>query len=92
MKQARYNLATTIRTRFYTLLVAQETVRVNKALAHFTDEIFRLQADLLGGGFAASHEPAGLLRSQAFIGSLSDTSKRLPTISMHGNNSSQTWV
>ena len=66
LKQARYDLATTIRGDFYTLLVAKETVRVNRGLAHFTDEIFRLQADLLGGGFAASHEPAAL-RSQAFI-------------------------
>ncbi len=66
LKQARYSLATTIRGDFYTLLVAKETVRVNRGLAHFTDEIFRLQADLLGGGFAASHEPTAL-RSQAFI-------------------------
>jgi cobalt-zinc-cadmium efflux system outer membrane protein len=66
LKRARSDLATTIRGDYYTLLVAKETVRVNKALAHFTDEIFRLQADLLRGGFAASHEPAAL-RSQAFI-------------------------
>jgi outer membrane protein, heavy metal efflux system len=66
LKQARYSLATTIRGDYYDLLVAQETVRVNRGLAHFTDEIFRLQADLLGGGFAASHEPTAL-RSQAFI-------------------------
>jgi outer membrane protein, heavy metal efflux system len=66
LKQTRYALATTIRGDFYTLLVAKETVRVNRGLAHFTDEIFRLQADLLGGGFAASHEPTAL-RAQAFI-------------------------
>jgi cobalt-zinc-cadmium efflux system outer membrane protein len=66
LKRARSDLATTIRGDYYTLLVAKETVRVNRALAQFTDEIFRLQADLLGGGFAASHEPAAL-RSQAFI-------------------------
>ncbi len=66
LKRARSDLATTIRGDYYTLLVARETVRVNKALAHFTDEIFRLQADLLEGGFASSHEPAAL-RSQAFI-------------------------
>jgi cobalt-zinc-cadmium efflux system outer membrane protein len=66
LKRARYDLATTIRSDYYTLLVAKETVRVNKALARFTDEIYRLQADLLGGGFAASHEPAAL-RSQAFL-------------------------
>ena len=66
LKRARFDLATTIRTDYYNFLVAKETVRVNKALVHFTDEIFRLQADLLGGGFAASHEPAAL-RSQAFL-------------------------
>lgn len=66
LRRARFDLATTIRSDYYTLLVARETVRVNKALAHFTDEIFRLQADLLKGGFAASHEPSAL-RSQAFI-------------------------
>jgi cobalt-zinc-cadmium efflux system outer membrane protein len=66
LKRARSDLATTIRGDYYTLLVAKETVRVNKALAQFTDEIFRLQADLLAGGFAASHEPAAL-RSQAFL-------------------------
>lgn len=65
LRRARYDLATTIRRDYYNLLVAEETVRVNKGLAHFTDEIYRLQADLLGGGFAASHEPAAL-RSQAF--------------------------
>jgi cobalt-zinc-cadmium efflux system outer membrane protein len=66
LKRARYNLATTIRGDYYTLLVAKETVRVNRGLVHFTDEIFRLQADLAGGGFAGAHEPAAL-RSQAFI-------------------------
>jgi cobalt-zinc-cadmium efflux system outer membrane protein len=66
LKRARFDLATTIRSDFYTLVVAKETVRVNKALAHFTDEIFRLQADLLAGGFAGGHEPAAL-RSQAFV-------------------------
>jgi outer membrane protein, heavy metal efflux system len=65
LKRARYDLSTTIRGDYYSLLVARETVRVNKGLAHFTDEIYKLQADLLGGGFAASHEPAAL-RSQAF--------------------------
>jgi cobalt-zinc-cadmium efflux system outer membrane protein len=66
LKRARFDLATTIRTDYYNLVVAEETVRVNKGLARFTDEVYRLQADLLAGGFAASHEPASL-RSQAFI-------------------------
>ena len=66
LKRARSDLTTAVRTAYYNLLVDRETVRVNKALAHFTDEIFRLQADLLAGGFAGSHEPAAL-RSQAFL-------------------------
>jgi cobalt-zinc-cadmium efflux system outer membrane protein len=65
LKRARYNLATTIRTDYYNLLVAKEMVRVNRGLVRFTDEIYRLQADLFAGGFAATHEPAAL-RSQAF--------------------------
>jgi cobalt-zinc-cadmium efflux system outer membrane protein len=64
LKRARSDLATQIRTAYYNLIVAQETMRVNRALARFTDEIFRLQADLLRAGQAASHEPAAL-RSQA---------------------------
>ena len=60
LKRARSDLSTQVRTAYYNLLVARETVRVTKSLAHFTDEIYRLQADMLGGGFAASHEPAAL--------------------------------
>jgi cobalt-zinc-cadmium efflux system outer membrane protein len=63
--RARSDLATQVRTAYYAILVAQETVRVNKALAQFTDDIFRLQADLLRAGQAASHEPAAL-RAQSF--------------------------
>jgi cobalt-zinc-cadmium efflux system outer membrane protein len=65
LKRAQSDLATQVRTAYYSLLVAQETARVNKDLARFTDEIFALQAELLKGGFAASHEPAAL-EAQAF--------------------------
>jgi cobalt-zinc-cadmium efflux system outer membrane protein len=66
LRRARSDLATQVRTAYYSVVVAQETVRVTKALARYTDEIFRLQTDLLGGNFAASHEPAAL-RAQAFL-------------------------
>jgi outer membrane protein, heavy metal efflux system len=65
LRRARTDLATSVRNAYYALLVAKETVRVNKALAHFTDEVYRLQADLLTGGFAAPYEPAAL-RAQAY--------------------------
>ena len=47
------------------MLVGNETVRVNRALAHFTDEVYRLQAQMLLAGQAAPYEPAGL-RGPAF--------------------------
>jgi cobalt-zinc-cadmium efflux system outer membrane protein len=65
LRRARFDLATQVRTAYYNFVVTRETVRVNRALAHYTDEIFRLQADLLAGDFAASHEPTAL-RAQAF--------------------------
>jgi cobalt-zinc-cadmium efflux system outer membrane protein len=64
LRRARSDLATQVRNAYYGLIVAKETVRINKALAHFTDEVYLLQADLLRGGFAAPYEPA-TLRAQA---------------------------
>jgi cobalt-zinc-cadmium efflux system outer membrane protein len=69
LRRARNDLATSVRNAYYALLVAKETVRVNKALAHFTEEVYRLQADLLSGGFAAPYEPAAL-RAQAYTSRL----------------------
>jgi outer membrane protein, heavy metal efflux system len=65
LRRARSDLATQVRSAYFAVLVAKETVRVNKALAHFTEEVYRLQADLLAGGFAAPYEPAAL-RAQAY--------------------------
>jgi cobalt-zinc-cadmium efflux system outer membrane protein len=64
-RRARSDLATQVRTAFYNLVVAEEAMHVDRLLARFTDDIYRLQKDLLAGGFAAAHEPAAL-RAQAF--------------------------
>ncbi|MBV9125882.1 MAG: TolC family protein, partial [Planctomycetes bacterium] len=69
LRRARSDLATAVRNAYFALLVAQETVRVSKGLARFTDEVFRLQEDLLEHGFAASYEPAAL-RAQAYTARL----------------------
>ena len=69
LRRARSDLSTRVRNAYFALLVAKETVRVNRALAHFTDEVYRLQARLLSGGFAAPYEPA-TLRAQAFTARL----------------------
>src|SRR5262249_26510431 len=48
------------------VLVAREAVRVNKALASFTDQMYRLQAKgLLPGAVSAPYEPAAL-QAQAY--------------------------
>jgi cobalt-zinc-cadmium efflux system outer membrane protein len=70
LKRARSDLATAVRNAYFALLVARETMTVNRALARFTDEIYRLQAELLAGGlFFAPYEPAAL-RAQAYTARL----------------------
>ena len=68
LRRARSDLSTRVRNAYYALLVAKETVRVNRGLAVMTDEIYRLHADLAAAGsFAAPYEPMAL-RGQAYIG------------------------
>ena len=69
LKRARSDLATQVRNAYFALLVSKETARVDRELARFTDDIYRLQADLLAGGFAGPHEPASL-RAQAYTARL----------------------
>jgi len=69
LRRARSDLSTQVRNAYFAVLVAKESVHVNRALAHFTDEVYRLQANLLSGGFAAPYEPAAL-RAQAFTARL----------------------
>lgn len=70
LRRARSDLATQVRNAYFNVLVAKETMRVDRALARFTDEVYRLQANLLAGGFAAPYEPAAL-RAQAYSARLS---------------------
>jgi cobalt-zinc-cadmium efflux system outer membrane protein len=65
LRRARSDLSTAIRNAYFGLIVAQETERVTRALARFTDEIYRVHTGYLSGGFAASYEPAAL-RAQAY--------------------------
>jgi cobalt-zinc-cadmium efflux system outer membrane protein len=69
LKRARSDLSGAVRNAYFALLVARETMVVNRALARFTDEIYRLQAELLAGGFFAPYEPAAL-RAQAYTARL----------------------
>jgi len=65
LKRARSDLSTQVRNAYYAHLVARETVRVNLALAQFTDDVYRIQLELMRHGFSASYEPAAL-RAQSF--------------------------
>ncbi len=70
LRRARNDLSTRVRNAYYSLLVAKETVRVNRGLAVMTDEIYRLHADLaVAGSFAAPYEPMAL-RGQAYMARL----------------------
>jgi cobalt-zinc-cadmium efflux system outer membrane protein len=69
LKRARSDLSTQVRNAYFGLLVAKETVRVNKALSQFTGEVYRFQERLAEVGTAAPYEPAAL-RAQAFAARL----------------------
>ena len=66
LRRARFDLATRVRNAYYALLVAKETARVNRALASFTDQIYRLHVGMLQAqaGNIAPYEPMAL-RAQA---------------------------
>jgi cobalt-zinc-cadmium efflux system outer membrane protein len=59
-RRARSDLATRVRNAYFALLVARETVIVNKGLARYTDDIYRLFEGLLEAGNVASYEPMAL--------------------------------
>ena len=60
LRKAQSDLAYQVRSNYFAVLVALENVRVNRALAEFTDEIYRIQVTLLEKGFAAAYEPMQL--------------------------------
>jgi cobalt-zinc-cadmium efflux system outer membrane protein len=69
LRRARFDLSTNIRNAYFALIVAKETMRVNRALAHFTDEIYHFYIGYAASGASASYEPAPL-RAQAYTNRL----------------------
>ena len=69
LKRARYDLATAVRNAYFTVLVDVETLIVTGAMAHFSDEIYRLQTGLLRGAQASAYEPTAL-RAQTYLNRL----------------------
>jgi cobalt-zinc-cadmium efflux system outer membrane protein len=60
LKRAYSDLAYQVRINYFAVLVALEGVKINEALYRFTNEIYRVQVELVEGGFAASYEPMQL--------------------------------
>jgi cobalt-zinc-cadmium efflux system outer membrane protein len=64
LKRAYSDLAYQVRTNYFAVLVASEGVKINEALYQFTNEIYRVQVELVEGTIAAPYEPL-LLRPLA---------------------------
>lgn len=60
LQAARIDVASQVRSAFYDTLVARENVRLMRALAKFTDDIYQAQIKLASGGQAAPFEPLQL--------------------------------
>jgi cobalt-zinc-cadmium efflux system outer membrane protein len=60
-RRAEMELATNVRRNYFALLVARESMKVNRALVQFTEQAYEIQvAQAKGGGVAAPYEPAYL--------------------------------
>jgi cobalt-zinc-cadmium efflux system outer membrane protein len=59
-RRAETDLLTNVRTNYYGVLVAQESIRANRGLVELTDEVYRVMVDQLRGGIVATYEPLQL--------------------------------
>jgi outer membrane protein, heavy metal efflux system len=66
-RKAETDLMTQVRTYYFAVLVAQESMRAQRALVQLTDELYRVMAAQFRGGDRAVYEPmqVGVLTSQA---------------------------
>jgi cobalt-zinc-cadmium efflux system outer membrane protein len=60
LRRARSDLHTSVRGFYFAVLVARENIKVSQALYQFTENLYRVQVNLLEGGFAAGYEPMQL--------------------------------
>jgi outer membrane protein, heavy metal efflux system len=57
LRRTCLDVDTAVRTAYFATLVAAETLKFNRALADFTDEVYRVQVDRVKAGEAAPYEP-----------------------------------
>ena len=60
LRKANVTLSASVRTGYFSVLVAQENMRISHGLAKFSDEAYRVQVALVQGGQAAAYEPLQL--------------------------------
>jgi cobalt-zinc-cadmium efflux system outer membrane protein len=60
LRATEIDVATRVRAAYFAVLVAQENVRVSRALAQFTEDVYKVGLDLLTATFAAPYEPMQL--------------------------------
>lgn len=61
LRKVQNDVATQVRSNYFGVLVARENMKISRVVAQFTDEIYRVQVDLLEkGGFPAPYEPMAL--------------------------------
>jgi cobalt-zinc-cadmium efflux system outer membrane protein len=57
LRRTHFDVFTAVRTNYYATLVAAETLKINRALAEFTDAVYRVQIDRVKAGESAPYEP-----------------------------------
>lgn len=63
--KAQNDLATQVRQNYFAVLVAQENIKISRAVARFTDQVYRIQVDVLKTAGTAAHYEPMQLRVQA---------------------------
>jgi cobalt-zinc-cadmium efflux system outer membrane protein len=69
LKRARSDLSTSVRNAYFTALVDIETLVVTRALAQFSDGIYRLQTGMVKVTLTSPYEPTAL-RAQSYLNRL----------------------
>jgi cobalt-zinc-cadmium efflux system outer membrane protein len=59
-RRAEIDVATQIRSAYFSVLVAEESLRLTHALSRFAEAMFRVQVDQTKAGQAAAYEPIAL--------------------------------
>ncbi|HXG10088.1 MAG TPA: TolC family protein [Gemmataceae bacterium] len=60
LRRARIDVFTQVRAAYFAVLVAQENVRIARAMSRLTDEVYRIQVELVRSAQAAPYEPLQL--------------------------------